>query len=529
MTPTRKINTQGNWKDKVKSLTGKDFLSIQSEAYDLEKKGDYEKALKQYWKLIDFGCDVGFPYDRVRIISVKQKDWKQAIKACQAFIDLDLKTPGHIRAYKKYRQYIQNYQGKLGIGEVISLTKDYILKRAIENASYASKRRFKEVLPNFDLGEPFPSRITGTIELQSISVPTLQTYYPSLSMMNKNQLDFYNTWLREWKKGNPVDVKGNISYLFVYSYDLLKNVEINPKNTLYELRLLQRIYQKESKFAEYMSIWINDVLLLESNYMGSIAYLQDEIYKNPYSLASAKVNLHILLSLKYKVGVPISGYDIYYLSNKKMRKTILRKLDILINYLENTIRDLENNYEIDLLSLITEQFAFIQSSKWYLFRGFQSATLNYKNIDFYNYSELGDFKIVIDEWVREAENIVRDSLGLPRIGKGWISETLLFNIVKEFCESYGYEVIHHSYPPFLGRQEIDIHIPSLNLGIEYQGIQHYEPIELFNGIEGLNKRKKLDERKKTLCREQGITLIEFNYDEPIEKDYVWNRLKKYFA
>jgi len=523
-----KKDRRRNWENDIMSSLGKDFLTIQSNAFALEKEGEYEKALNLYWKLINLECDVGFPYNRVRIISVKQKDWNQAINVCNKYIDLDYNTPGHDRAYKKFKKYIEKYRGKLGIGETTSPNCKKILNEAIENASPLSKQRFKKRLPIMKLTPPTPLSILSPINLTTINVPELQNYYPAIGSLSSNQIKFYNTWLKEWKNGNPIDVKGNISYLFIYSYDLIADVEKNTKKTLNEFKTLQRVYENEVKFAEYMSIWINDVLLLESNYKDSIAYLQAQIYKNQYSLASARINLYLLLSLKYRVGFPISGYDVYYLSNKKLRKPILKKIDLIIDFLEETIRETENNYGIDLLSLITEQFAFQQSSKWYLFRGFPSAAFKPKNINFYYYSELDDFKIVIDEWMKEAENIVRDSLGLPRIGEGWISETLLFEIIKQLCEAYGYEVIHHSYPPFLGRQELDIHIPSLNLGIEYQGIQHYEPINLFGGIDGLSERKKLDIRKKKLCRDHGIRLIEFRYDEPLEKDYVWNRIKRFF-
>lgn len=33
------------------------------------------------------------------------------------------------------------------------------------------------------------------------------------------------------------------------------------------------------------------------------------------------------------------------------------------------------------------------------------------------------------------------------------------------------------------------------MGFEYQGLQHYEPIELFGGIDVFNHRIELDEKK----------------------------------
>lgn len=59
---------------------------------------------------------------------------------------------------------------------------------------------------------------------------------------------------------------------------------------------------------------------------------------------------------------------------------------------------------------------------------------------------------------------------------------------------------------------MDVFIPSINVGIEYQGLQHYEEIDFFGGKTSLEERKKLDEIKKQKCSEQGIKLIEWKYD-----------------
>ena len=99
--------------------------------------------------------------------------------------------------------------------------------------------------------------------------------------------------------------------------------------------------------------------------------------------------------------------------------------------------------------------------------------------------------------------------------------------VSQICKKYNLDVIHHAHPPFLGKQDKDIFIPALKIGIEYQGRQHYEPIEFFGGVDGFNHRKDLDERKKKLCKKHEITLIEFRYDEPLDKEYIWNILQEH--
>ena len=106
-------------------------------------------------------------------------------------------------------------------------------------------------------------------------------------------------------------------------------------------------------------------------------------------------------------------------------------------------------------------------------------------------------------------------MGLPKIGEGWIAETELhYKLVAAFPTI---DIIHHGKPKWLGRQHLDIYLPQLKIGIEYQGFQHFKPVKFFGGLKAFNYRKKLDERKKTLCKNHQCELIfilpNYNFDE----------------
>ena len=124
---------------------------------------------------------------------------------------------------------------------------------------------------------------------------------------------------------------------------------------------------------------------------------------------------------------------------------------------------------------------------------------------------------------REAENEIRDLLGIPHIGEGWISEMELFNLVKEIFPKE--KVIHQARLDWLGLQSLDIYIPSLKLAIEYQGRQHYEPVDFFGGKEGLVITQKRDKLKAKKCKENRVYLIYFRYDEEITKKFVKQKIK----
>ena len=113
-------------------------------------------------------------------------------------------------------------------------------------------------------------------------------------------------------------------------------------------------------------------------------------------------------------------------------------------------------------------------------------------------------KCQLRKFILKSDDFYRESIGLPKIGEGWISETDLYY---KILNAFKLEVRHHGRPNWLGMQHLDIYIPELNLAFEYQGIQHEEPIDYFGGINGFLNTKKRDEIKRIKCRENGLTLI----------------------
>lgn len=108
------------------------------------------------------------------------------------------------------------------------------------------------------------------------------------------------------------------------------------------------------------------------------------------------------------------------------------------------------------------------------------------------------------------ENYVRGKLRIPKIGEGqWVSELALLQKIRSLTNK---KVIHQWSPDWLKLQRIDIGIPSLNIGIEYNGKQHYEPVDFFGGIEGFKKNLARDKTKRALCKKNGIKLLEIKYD-----------------
>lgn len=120
------------------------------------------------------------------------------------------------------------------------------------------------------------------------------------------------------------------------------------------------------------------------------------------------------------------------------------------------------------------------------------------------------------------ENVCRTEFGYRKIGEGWVSETQLFNILKKIFPQE--RIIRHHRPSWLENLEIDVFVPDLMLGFEYQGQQHYHPIKAWGGVKAFNELKIRDNRKKELCKNSGIKLIEIDYTEPLTEDYIRTKI-----
>ncbi|MDC3128882.1 hypothetical protein OA846_05200, partial [Paracoccaceae bacterium] len=102
-------------------------------------------------------------------------------------------------------------------------------------------------------------------------------------------------------------------------------------------------------------------------------------------------------------------------------------------------------------------------------------------------------------------------------------QTRLFAIIS--CGLPNYNVhFRHKHPQLFHRlskrpMEFDIFVEELNLGIEYQGQQHYEPVERFDGKnkkkanESFNHRLLLDQEKRELAQKVQLNFWEIKYSD----------------
>lgn len=134
-------------------------------------------------------------------------------------------------------------------------------------------------------------------------------------------------------------------------------------------------------------------------------------------------------------------------------------------------------------------------------------------------------KICEYEWETSPDSILHGH-GCPRCiesnGEKDINEYLSMHSIK-FIRQYTFvDCKNIKVLPF------DFYLPEYDMCIEYDGTQHFEPVEFFGGQKSFEATVKRDAIKTNYCISNDIMLIRIKYDEDVTEilDKYFNNLKK---
>ena len=352
-----------------------------------------------------------------------------------------------------------------------------------------------------------------------------------------SQQKFYTHFKDQFLQNQFIDIKGNNNYVFVLYYDIIE--QFNKEHDFNKLvSLFDNLSVHYPVIQSYTDCFIKDYNIKQGNIEEAwkTTYNQDYIGYETVMFFESKLSRKLLDgNLLIKIcgtthltpfGVEnieqISAFANHQISEfeKEQQKdffAVFFKNNKLEPYSSHTAANQvaeksQLNYDYEYYSKF---FIDRETYKRYLSIDIEQAGKNYAP----KIPHVVD-KAVIQQGrqlLREAENAYRESIGLPRIGEGWIAETELFYRLSEEFEQF--EVVHHASPSWLGRQHLDIYFPGLNIAIEYQGAQHYEPIDFFGGEQALKATQERDLRKKLKCEDNNCYLLY------VEKGYDFQEVK----
>ncbi|MCZ4318406.1 hypothetical protein O4H26_05330 [Aequorivita viscosa] len=357
--------------------------------------------------------------------------------------------------------------------------------------------------------------------------------YSEIREANPEQAKFYRIYKQHFLNHQYIDVKGNDNYTFILFYDLLENHNSNIKELQNHLDNLAAYYPKTKSYGQSAVI---KQLESANDYEKSWELINQKEYISIDTILEYEEKLNREL-LNGELIIKLGGYihltefgqsninDIKPFADKQIELYKQEKGSKFFDLFFQDGEPIKIERTVDLKTkrsflgfLQTQKTKTISEYKAEYYKDFFLSNAEYKH-----YKGIDDFqaqagyvnsiphvveKSIFNQFriiLKLAEDAFREEIGMPKVGEGWISETELFYRISDYFKDD--EVIHHASPKWLGRQHLDIYLPSLNVAIEYQGAQHYEPIEFFGGQKAFERNVERDKRKKQLCEKHKCVLI----------------------
>lgn len=326
--------------------------------------------------------------------------------------------------------------------------------------------------------------------------------------------------------------------VFMFSYTPCKNCDISKyimEQYAYKYILLDNIFPYDTSKNYLVIFRESDVFYARTFY-----YLV-----NSYNIYETKLN-DIISSIKYKDTY--IGDILYYMFQNEHKYNYINNIDKYdqIYYIKDKLRGLKSichfwggvlNYSYNIFQKIHE-LPYISNTRVII--DYIKSNYNIVN-ELQLYMYLKEYILYpVQKYFEETQSIFekynmiyqtkeskeeRSIIYSKLINEGkikskWKNEQLLFRIVSEIFP----DAIYQYRDKWLNKQSLDIYIPSLKLGIEYQGEQHFKEISFFGGKDALEKNIERDNRKKDICKNNGVTLIYWNFYEPINPITVKEKL-----
>ncbi|GEM_PF-1925626 len=341
-----------------------------------------------------------------------------------------------------------------------------------------------------------------------VNIPPFHEYFPDEEQMTPEQRRFYRFLETEISKRHYLDVQGQISYLFVYVYKILAKLQsIGYVNVYNELMDIAEAYHNEKAFFKLCKFWAADCLLANNDYNH---YLEQTEPETP--VGREKLISNIRLNIQIMIGIPVNGVDLFKMVSGRVTKPTKKYLGLFRDLLVNA----PEKYQVDFASWLENAKNDLRKREKFRYKLFSSSVFlhPHQELDVYFFDESLNLQEQVISFARNAENDLRESVGLPKIGEGWVSETeLYYHLKKRFTET---SVVQHGKPEWLGKQHFDIWFPRWKIAVEYHGRQHFEPVDFFGGSESLAETKKRDEKKAKLAKTHGVKLFVVTEEQDFE-------------
>ena len=317
------------------------------------------------------------------------------------------------------------------------------------------------------LTEDAPLRIRGetapayTKVVAPQPIPSLAERIGFRQELNPTQAAFYEAWRTDFEAGKawtaPARRKERSlsAYGFTYAHDLLHEARLDPGAAA---TYLERLADAYPRLRDHVTPWARDAWLLACDLQGAL-----DSSPKPRPGHITALNMNLRLTLKHLLGLQLDAQELFGLYMPKVTPAVRERIDALVPIVQSRL-DAEHRSGANFLDdLVLDPT--LELSGWPLWNVSHNGVL-IEEAPFGRFSELESGEELVANLQRAAENALREDMGLPHVGEGWVSETQLFVELRDALDT---EVIPHGVPDGFGQQHLNVWIPAWRIGVEYQG------------------------------------------------------------
>lgn len=336
---------------------------------------------------------------------------------------------------------------------------------------------------------------------------------------------FLIQFIKTWRKGRACPLGNNPGYVYSYAVGLILDGVVNNSTVRWrehaaELNRLSVTYSYLYDVERDVGIWSSDCYAIVSDYRKAVSsfpfgyfehLLQEADFHWGGGPDSPRWVANRLLMLKRYAGLEVSPKELLVLaSGKGLTDYGIANLDRVMAATHNILAERQTDMGMTFLDKYANPWgdSYIAFPRCY----YKYEVQHLRRVTFVHVNALDFCKVTF----KRAENCVREEDGLPLMGTGIsYGEAKLLGEMRAWL---GNENVRSEVNfDWLSFQHIDVFLPSLQVGIEFQGPQHFRPVDYFGGEEGFQKTLERDARKKALCEQNGLTLIYVDERYDLEK------------
>lgn len=412
------------------------------------------------------------------LYSFKEKYWFVANRYCkfENLQNLKIKFKEHIFKFEKVIEYRITIDKKyLVIVQINDNLMKYTKEQIVLNEIRIKNQEIKVTVIDVTL---------GVISLTE-QIPYSFLHYDNISLNEKTKNKRVKLNLEYDNKGIIYDEY--INYFFSTDNAIIKIMMEKYYSKNYNIEILPPLLKSDNFSTYKVKVKIKDTEMKRMiMYLYKKGFVQNVCIKG-YSLNYIVNHFNAKIRCRYQEFFS----EIYEKNFLNLEKEIRKELLINDEYLlDNYLRTIYPNKLIDCYDCLM----------YYTSNKVVERDSNLKYI--YNNEKIMDKKYSTVLYEMRKEKLIPAK---------WKSEFELYLIISH----YYHDSIFQYTSSWLGKQSLDIYIPSIKLAIEYQGIQHYKAIDFFGGEEEFQIRKKLDLEKKNKLKNEGIRLLEWKYDRNV--------------